>query len=71
MNPRSQPVSLWCSRMYCNKRKADADATILRRHGGKYVRVTGSRGVWRVRSKISVADFAGFCVWEASRESSM
>jgi len=60
--------TLWCSRVRHYKRDADRDALWMSNHGGKYVKVTGKRGFWRVRAKMPVCDFAQFCSIEAARE---
>ena len=61
--------ALFVSRFRQTKKEADRDAKWFRRHGGKFVSVTGSRGgPWRVRAKMPIAEFAKFCTVEAHRE---
>ncbi len=40
----------------------------MRRNGGKHVRVTGKRGLWRVCAKMPVGSFTHFCAIEAARD---
>lgn len=62
------PKPLWCSRFRTTKRDAERDARWMRNHGGKRVTITGRRGLWRVRAKMPVGEFARFCAIEAARE---
>lgn len=60
---------LFVSRFRRSKREAVRDANWMKRHGGKYVKITGKRGVpWRVRGKMGVGDFAHFRAIESARE---
>ena len=64
--------SLWCSRWRRYKSEIDRDAAWMKRNGGKYVKVTGTRGgPWRVRAKLPVTVLSKFVCWEANRESKM
>ena len=59
---------LWVSRYRKYKREVTRDAGWMKRHGGERVQVTGKRGLWRVRARMPVIEFARFCSIEATRE---
>ena len=61
---------LCVSRFRRLKADANRDAKWMREHRGASVKVTGKRGIWRVRAKMPLSEFAMFCCIEAKRESS-
>ena len=59
---------LWVTQFFTTRRAADKHAAWLTTRGGRYVRVTGKRGLWRVRARLPFGDVALSIAQELARK---